>query len=245
MGNLISILVGVLWARIPGKRVRPSIFPEMSVIRAKNNFTRAQVLCVLQPLVPDLQEKIFKLIFPSSDQSVNTFKSLCRNPKDWDDLVFDLAQFAHSDHQLFLLDMKPIQFTYIRHSCNELGLKCKTADTDENYLALPSQWGWDRQVMIEKPPGWTFNFEDPDYNSPKLQRRNFVCLGCNGEMAFIPEGEFQYYYNGRCYGCLFKEPRQWWTMQAPRYLFVLMNTVWSKLLPIDRDSAFWQLTSLD
>ena len=181
-----------------------------AVVSKGNHITRAEALCILRPLVPDLQERVISLIFPTTE-AVNVFKSVCQNPEEWDDLVFDLAGFASSySTQRLLLDMEPVHFTYIRHCCAQLGLECKTADTGENYLEMPSEWGWKRRVVIVKPSGWTLNNAryGRQYVWPRLERMTFECHQCKGAMAFIPEGEFQYYNEGVCYGCLFPETRR-------------------------------------
>ena len=150
--------------------------------------TRAQVLLLLRPLIPDVQRKIMSLIFPTFDTIHELIKRFAYEPLEWEEMINDLTIFAHSDDRKMRVRLRGEDVRFVEHCCKHLQFDCFDANKfhDEkathvkplSVFQAPEKLKWPRSVELTKPVNWVMRSEVPDSLNSDFDPDGDVCEHC-------------------------------------------------------------------
>ena len=186
------------------------------------SITRIEMLCLLKPLVPDVQRKIFGLIFPTLDESHKLIEKLCINPQDWQPFISVLASFVHSDDRKLDLQLQAADAKLANYCCKHLQIGLAPIPATRS---VGSTMKWPQKVVLSKPANWCMGLDISDslraFHDPKL----LACAHCGA-----PYTEFDD-YSGKhiCSECWDFEKRSD-SYLYDWYAFCLLQLVIGKLL---------------
>ena len=120
---------------------------------------KSQVLCILRPLIPDLQERIFWQIFHTRDEIQGLLLRQCPSPSDLVEIDDRLKRFVYSEEEQMMmsgLTGRGRKFVYER--CLIFQLKYKafggwpdyTSDEITIRIFKPSDWWLDANIAVER-----------------------------------------------------------------------------------------------
>ena len=110
---------------------------------------RELVVYVLRDLVPDVQKKIFKLIFPTRSEIHCLLQRQCVTPKSWAFTDEKFTNLAHSHKIRIKFPGIPVMHRrFVYNRCTLLKFTYQTGD---------QQVGHRKDVTVFKPAGWCFS----------------------------------------------------------------------------------------
>ena len=110
---------------------------------------RTEVLCILRPLVTDVQKIIFRQVFPTKQQVENFMSSQCETPYDFLEIDEFLSEFVHGDENVLILeDLEKRERKFVHERCGALKLAHQSGEYTDNGL---------KDITVSKPAAWFFD----------------------------------------------------------------------------------------